>query len=303
MSNIILLHKLSKLSHAKNMKKLFFMSLFLSIMLLASNPVFVSTTLATNDEIVSKENTIEVPNNKDEQPKSALLAIVVDDFGGWDRSGVDELLQSNCPITCAILPFVDNSQTDYARAVENGKEVILHMPMQAHVNLPQSWYGPVYIENNDSGETAISKIEKCLQTMPKAKGFNVHIGSGAIKNLELMQALYEYSEKNNLPFLDSRTNLGDTCEQACANAHSIYLGRDVFLEPNKNKAYQSVLARLDEAANIAKDKGYAIAIGHVGPEGGVFTAQAIRDFCKKDNGVKIVPLSEIYEHIKNEQYK
>ena len=284
------------------MKKFLFLCLALLSLIASTNPVFVSTTLAFS-EIVQEEKTVELPEDASEKTKSALMAIVVDDFGGWDRSGVYELL--NCPyqITCAIMPFVEHSQADYELATKNGKEVILHMPMQAHVNLPQSWYGPVFIENTDSTQTAIEKIEKCRATMPLAKGFNVHIGSGVIGNATLTKSLYDYSVKNDFPFLDSRTNFVDTCEQSCQNANGIYLGRDVFLEPHKQRSYENVSEKLNECAQIAKDKGYSIAIGHVGPEGGVRTAMAITDFCKKNKDVQIVPLSKIYETIKLKQYK
>ena len=281
------------------MKKIIYFCLALLSLFASTNPVFVSTTLASE---IQEERTIELPEDS-EKSKSALMAIVVDDFGGWDRAGVDELL--NCPyaITCAIIPFVENSERDYQRAVASGKEVILHMPMQAHVFLPQSWYGPVCIKTDDTTTAAIEKVEKCRESMPLAKGFNVHIGSGVIKNKDLTESLYDYSVKNDFPFLDSRTNMGDTCEQSCQNANGIYLGRDVFLEPHKNRAYSSVCQRLEECANIAKDKGYSIAIGHVGPEGGAYTALAISDFCKNNKDIEIVPLSKIYEFIKQKQYK
>lgn len=261
-------------------------------------PVFVDTTFAT-------ESPTTAPKTDFSKPKASLLAIVIDDFGGYDRNGVDDLLNSNIPITCAILPFVDNSQEDYNRAIESGKEVILHMPMQAHVNLPESWYGSVYIKNNDTPDIALNKLKECLQSMPQAKGFNIHIGSGASQNKELMTALYNYANSNDLYFLDSRTILTDKCEEACSAVGGIYLGRDVFLEPQHNRSHVGVTSRLNQALNLAKEKGYAIVIGHVGPEGGINTARAIIDFAKttQENNVEIVPLSAIYEHIKTQQFK
>ena len=263
---------------------------------LSIKPVFVSASATTNQE---KSN---MPKKEFTKPKASLLAIVIDDFGGWERTGVKELLESDIPITCAIMPFVDNSQQDYIDAIKNGKEVILHMPMQANVSLPTNWYGTVYIENNESKESAIQKLQKCLDTMPEAKGFNIHIGSGACQNVELMQHLYEYADKHNMFFLDSRTINADKCEEACQAAKSIYLGRDVFLEPNDNRSHYGVTQRISQGVALAKEKGYAIVIGHVGAEGGLNTARAILDYKDKfeSEGVKVVPLSQIYQEIKNQ---
>ncbi len=261
-------------------------------------PVFVTKFLA-------QENNIETPQIDSGKPKASLMAIVIDDFGGYSREGVNELLNSSVPITCAILPFVDNSQSDYEKAISSDKEVILHMPMQAHVSLPENWYGSIYIHNNESSQSALEKLEKCLDSMPLAKGFNIHIGSGASQNIKLMQNMYDYAKEHNLFFLDSRTILTDKCEEAATLSNSIYIGRDVFLEPEHNRSYAGVINRLDECAQIAQEKGYAIAIGHVGPEGGQNTARAILDWTKtcKDKGIEIVPLSKIYQEITQQQFK
>lgn len=291
-------------ANAKTMKK-YILGLVLCIccfgILLSIKPVFVTASFAQEDTLLG-ENT---PRTDFSKPKASLLAIVIDDFGGYERGGVDDLLNSNIPITCAIMPFVDNTQSDYTRAIEGGKEVILHMPMQAHVNLPENWYGEIYIKNTDTPETAINKLQKCLNSLPKAKGFNIHIGSGVSQNVELMKSLYEYANNNNMFFLDSRTILSDKCEEACNQANSIYLGRDVFLEPEHNRSHTGVTSRLQEGVNIAHEKGYAIVIGHVGPEGGINTSRAIIDFANsaKEQNIEIVPLSTIYEHIKNNHFQ
>ena len=233
------------------------------------------------------------------QPKPKL-AIVIDDFGSYDQSGVETL--SKCPekLTCAILPNVDHSAENARQFKELGHEIILHMPMQSHVNLPEDWYGPVYIKNYDSPETACAKIDDCLKQFKDVKGFNIHIGSGVSRNQELMIAIYNHAKKLGLYFLDSRTIETSATENACKNTNSIYLGRDVFLEADKNRSYSGVCNRLFESANIAKEKGFAIAIGHVGAEGGENTAKAILDTLPqiKKMGIEIVPLSEIYEDLK-----
>lgn len=229
--------------------------------------------------------------------KTAKMCIVIDDFGSYDQSGVLKLAECKVPLTCAVLPFVDHSKSNAELMKNNGHEVILHMPLESHVHLPENWYGPVCIKNADSTETAINKLKKCLAEFPDVKGFNVHIGSGVTQNKKLMTAIYNYAKEHNLFFLDSRTIETTATENACTETNSIYLGRDVFLEADKNRSYQGAKNRLIEGANIALDKGYSIVIGHVGAEGGENTASAILDTIPllEKMGIQIVPLSEIYE--------
>ncbi len=224
------------------------------------------------------------------------MSIVIDDFGSYDQSGVDLLLTCKEPLTCAVMPNVDNTKQNIERLKGTNNEIILHMPMQAHVSLPESWYGPVYIANYDTPETVTKKLDKCLADFEGVRGLNIHIGSGVGRNRALMTTIYEYAKSHNLYFLDSRTIETNATVQACRDTNSIYLGRDVFLEADKNRSYSGVCSRLIEGANIALDKGTAIVIGHVGAEGGENTARAILDTVQKisDMGVKIVPLSEIY---------
>ena len=273
------------------MKKLFIFSIFFIIFAgFCLNFAPKKQTFAVNEKI--SENTI------------SKMSIVIDDFGSFDQSGVQELLKAKVPLTCAIIPKVDNSLSNAKQIAENNHEIILHMPMEAHVNLPVSWYGPIYIKNSDSPETATQKLNECLKDFPGVKGFNVHIGSGVTRNKTLMTAIYDFAKQHNLYFLDSRTIETKATEEASSATDSIYLGRDVFLEADKNKSYAGVCKRLIEGATIARDKGHSIVIGHVGAEGGINTAQAILDTIPEIQkmGVKIVPLSEIYEDMKAEKH-
>ena len=234
---------------------------------------------------------------KTPQPK---LAIVIDDFGSYDESGISTLMQAKIPLTCAVLPNTDNTQKHLDLLSQSNHEIILHMPMQSHVTLPEDWYGPVYIKNYDSPQTATQKLNDCLNTFPKIKGFNIHIGSGVSQNQNLMTAIYNFAKQHNLYFLDSRTIETKATENACKETDSVYLGRDVFLEADKNRSYAGVKFRLQQSIDTAKENGYGIAIGHVGAEGGENTAKAILDMIPEfeKQGIKIVPLSEIYEQLK-----
>lgn len=242
----------------------------------------------------SNASFVQAQNTKN-QFAEPMMAIIIDDFGGYERDGVEAMLQIDAPLTCAVIPFVDNTKQDSERASESGHEVILHMPMESHVRLPESWYGPIYIKNSDGKAEVTQKLDECIKEVPMAKGVNIHIGSGVSQNKELMENIITHLKSKNMYFCDSRTHLRTQGEQAAHASGQAYLGRDVFLEPHGEKSYNSAVKYLLEGAKIALEKGYSVAIGHVGREGGEQTAKAIADTLPKikEMGVKIVPLSKI----------
>ena len=203
------------------------------------------------------------------------------------------------PLTCAVIPLVDNTKQNLEALSKTHHETILHMPMQSHVRLPESWYGPTYICAGDSYQIVNQKIKKCLKDFPNIKGFNMHIGSGVSRSKDTMKHIYNFAKENNLYFLDSRTIETNATTEAAKETNSVYLGRDEFLEADKNKSYSNVKFRLLEGAKKALANGTSIVIGHVGAEGGQQTAKAILDTLPeiKKMGVQIVPLSQIYEYL------
>ena len=267
------------------MKKFYFLIIF--IMLLT---ITVPINLNLSETAYAEESL----NNK--QP---ILTIIIDDFGGYDQSGVETMLSIDAPITCAIMPNVDNTQLNAEQALASGKEIIVHMPMQAHVNLPLHWYGKGYISTSDSKEQVYSKLDQALENVKGAKGFNIHIGSGVCQNNKVMSSIYDYSIEKNLPFVDSRTHINTIGDKVAQAKDVVYLGRDEFLEPDGDRSYAGVKHHLMVGAQLAKDVGHAIVIGHVGSHGGENTAKAIKDSIDdiRSMGVKIVPLSELYDKL------
>lgn len=239
-------------------------------------------------------NRTEKQSNAMFQPR---MCIVIDDFGSYDESGVELMLSVKAPLTCAVIPLTDNTASHLEKLSKTNHEIILHMPMQAHVNLPKDWYGQTFIGIHDNQETINQKFEVCLKNFPCIKGFNTHIGSGVSKNKETMKHVYNFANQNNLYFLDSRTIETNAVTEAAKETKSVYLGRDEFLEADKNKSYSNAKFRLLEGAKKAIQTGSSIVIGHVGAEGGEQTAKAIIDALPeiKKLGVEIVPLSTIYE--------
>lgn len=226
-----------------------------------------------------------------EKPK---LALVIDDFGE-DRRGVEEMLSLDCPLTIAVMPGCEFSTADAESAHARGHEVILHMPMENRTAMPANYYGPVLIKNSFSETEAVETLTGALTSIPHAVGVNIHMGTGVSSNKKLITAMMNELKKLDVYFLDSKTIENTVCPECARDTGVKFYGRDVFLEPPGRSNYNTAVKQLLEAGNIAKTKGSAVAIGHVGVVGEAETARAIRDTIPKleEMGVEIVRLSEV----------
>ena len=157
------------------------------------------------------------------------MAIVIDDFG-YDRQGVKEMLDLDCTLTCAIMPALEFTEADAKDAHEKGHEVILHMPMEAYGNLPLSWYGPLYVANNDTKEEAYNKVSQALNSLPYVNGMNIHMGTALSHNKVLMKEIMRCTKERGMVFLDSRTIEGSICKEVAEEIDAPFLERDIFLE-------------------------------------------------------------------------
>lgn len=227
-----------------------------------------------------------------EHPK---LAIIIDDFGGWSRDGVEEMLAIPAPITCAVMPCLDNTERDCKMAHDSGKEIILHMPLEAHKKLPENWYGNIYVKNTDTTEVAKQKVQTGFESVKYAKGMNIHIASGVCQNKTLMRAIMQEAKEQGKFFIDSFTHPKSVCKEVAQELCVPFGIRTEFLEKAGIKSYDNARRELVRMCEHAKKYGQAIAIGHVGMEGGKTTARAILDMLPhiSSQGIELCFVSQL----------
>lgn len=218
------------------------------------------------------------------------IAIVIDDFGN-NSEGTEEMLELPIKFTGAVMPFMPNSEEEAERLAAMGKEAILHQPMEAHTG-KRSWLGPVPILGNMSVEEVKNRFCQNADSI-KTSGFNNHMGSLITEDREKMRAIMECAKERNMYFLDSVTSSKSVAQSEAERAGIKYFKRDVFLDSTQDIA--KIKANILKTATIAEERGYAIAIGHVGAEGGEVTAKALRDTIDELKGFKFVTLSELGE--------
>lgn len=194
-------------------------------------------------------------------PEKALLAIVLDDAG---NSPTDAETVAALPreVAVAVLPNAPFCQQVAMELSNQGREVLLHLPMEP---LPNGGVGP--------GEGAITvglgqeevrrRVAAALAAVPGARGVNNHMGSRATTDAATMDAVMAALAGTGLYFLDSRTTASSLAQEAARRAGVANLRRDVFLDVVAEEP--AIRRSLAEAVDHALTHGQAVAIGHVHP--------------------------------------
>ncbi|MBU6421294.1 MAG: divergent polysaccharide deacetylase family protein [Gammaproteobacteria bacterium] len=189
-----------------------------------------------------------------------VIAIIIDDLGNTfaeDRRAA----QLPGPVACAILPHTEFAVTLADACHAAGKEVLLHLPMQALDDAPLGLGG---ISLDMSKEQIQNTVRGDLQSIPYVVGVNNHEGSLISMHpgdlAWIMQTLHAIG---GLFFVDSYTT-ADSIAYQIAHEHAVPAARrDVFLDDvNTEAAVQFQFKRL---LDIARHKGFALAIGHPRP--------------------------------------
>lgn len=222
-----------------------------------------------------------------EKPK---VAIVIDDFGN-NQAGTEEMLNLPIKFTGAVMPYMPNSEEEMNKLIKYNKEVILHQPMEAHTG-KRSWLGETPILGAMSLEEVKDTFNKNAEQLSKAVGFNNHMGSLITEDKEKMTEILNLAKARNWFYVDSVTTAKSVAESTAKELGIPTVKRDVFLDSTQDK--NKIKDNLRETINIAKEKGSALAIGHVGAEGGKVTAEAINEILNEvGDEVEFVYASEL----------
>jgi polysaccharide deacetylase 2 family uncharacterized protein YibQ len=184
------------------------------------------------------------------------IAIVIDDLG-VNRKGTQAVSRLQAPLTLSFLPYAHNlgEQTRAARAA--GHELMLHMPMEP---VGDDFPGPNALLSSLGPDQLLSRLRSYLQSFPGFVGANNHMGSLLTADSRYMSLVMAELRRHGLLFLDSRTTPRSVAAREARRLNMPYAERDVFLDNEIDRdAVRRQLARLER---IARDKGYAVAIGH-----------------------------------------
>lgn len=242
---------------------------------------------------------VNIAEGVQEEEAGGKLAIIIDDFGS-SRDGVEEMMTIKEHMTFAVMPFLANTLEDAEIAHGNGFEVIVHLPMEANYG-KRSWLGPKPIMAGMNSEEVKRIVRDAFDSVPYAVGANIHMGSRASNSEDIMSPVLDVIKEKGLYFVDSRTADKPKAKKVSVKKGVLCYERNVFIDGQQPKSF--IKNRLNTAVDIALKKGYAIAAGHVGYEGGKITADAIKEMLPefRKRNIELVYISELNEAISIEQ--
>lgn len=236
--------------------------------------------------LLASRQTVQVSGEK-----RGELAILIDDFG-YCGDGTAEMLALPIPFTAAVMPFSSCTEADAAAVRQAGKEIFIHLPMESLTGKPE-WVGEKGIFRSMTDAEIAERTKEAFAILPDASGVNNHMGSAIMEDERCLSAVMAVIKEKGTVFVDSMTTAHSLGNRLAGEKGVSFLGRDVFLD--STDSVETVKANLRQAAETALEKGYALAIGHVGPEGGKITAQAIRELIPEleQAGITFVTVSEL----------
>jgi polysaccharide deacetylase 2 family uncharacterized protein YibQ len=227
--------------------------------------------------------------------RQPAISILIDDIG--DRLGPGrQAVELPGPVALAFLPLTPHAAALAQAAHARGKEVLLHLPMQAVEPGP---LGPGAVTLDMDKAQFLRTLEADLASVPHLVGVNNHMGSLLTQHpghmTWLMQAL---KRRGNLFFVDSRTSAATVAEQMAQESGLPVLRRHVFLDHDRSLA--AVEAEFERLLILARRQGHAVAIGHPYPS----TLAVLRARLPqlKAAGIELIPLTEMIRRQKERHY-
>ncbi|EAI3850898.1 divergent polysaccharide deacetylase family protein [Campylobacter coli] len=233
------------------------------------------------EQNLSKEENLTKDMNLS-KTKQARLVIIIDDMA--NISQVRALQALKLKLIPSFFP-PDKNHIDTPKLALKFDFYMVHLPLAA-MNYTKPELDT--LNPSDSEKRIFKKIQQVKKDFKDLKFINNHTGSLFTSDEKAMKKLYKAFEKEELIFVDSKTIASSKAPKVAKALGQIYIQRDVFLDNRDDVAY--IKNQLIEAVRLAKQKGFAIAIGH--PRKNTFKAlEQSKDLLKS---VELVYLSEIY---------
>ena len=206
-------------------------------------------------ESAKKDDFAVVPFTPNSSVKGrAKLVLIIDDVATFEHASMIKSL--GLKITPSIFPAT-KTHPDTPNIARSFEFYMIHLPMQAkHFDSPE--IGTLTI--NESFESMLEKIKKIRKDFPRAKYTNNHTGSRFTSDYDAMDKAYRALIEQGFIFVDSKTIAQTAVARAAKKYNQPYISRDIFLDDDPSAS--AVRRELVAAVNLAKKRGYAIAIGH-----------------------------------------
>ena len=252
----------------------------------ASGPADPSPTPNSGREAIGSPPPRPAPPAAADDPRPRV-AIIIDDMGY--RPETERLMLAlELELTFSFIPFSPHLAEALPVARRQGRDILLHLPLEALDSKWSSTPGMLMTAMND--EEIAAGFAAALAEVPMAIGINNHMGSKFTADPAAMERLLTQAARYDLFFLDSLTTPNSVAAAVAARRQLPFLRRDIFLDNDQDEG--KIRSQLNELIEVAEKEGRAVAIGHSYPE----TLRALQNHGPElERRVRLVGLSRLYQ--------
>jgi len=215
-----------------------------------------------------------------------LIAIIIDDMG-VERANADRVAALPAPLTLSFMTYAEDVAKQAGQARRHGHELMVHVPMEPLDGELDA--GPQALLDRLPADEVLRRLRWDLSRFDGYVGINNHMGSRFTQSRDGMRLVLQEVKARGLLFVDSRTIADSVGGKLAAELGVPHADRDVFLDNEQEAAaVEQQLARTEE---VARRRGYAIAIGH--PHDATIAALARWLPTLERRGFVLVPVSAI----------
>jgi polysaccharide deacetylase 2 family uncharacterized protein YibQ len=186
------------------------------------------------------------------------IAIIVDDLG-YDLKIAFSFIKLDLPLSLSIFPFATYTQIISEKANNQGREVMLHLPMEPK-QYPSIKPGPGAMFLSMGRKEIKQVLNQDLMEVRYACGVNNHMGSSFTEHRNKMLVVLRELKKRRLFYIDSRTTTGTVGFKTARQVGVPSAERNVFLDNEVD--VKSIRIQMERLLSMARHKGRAIGIGH-----------------------------------------
>ena len=194
------------------------------------------------------------------------VAIIIDDIGYADSAVVRGFLELDAPLSLSVLPGTPHGSSLARRAAEEGKEVLLHLPMEPE-GYPDADPGEGALLLEHGHREIATRVTELLSEVPGVVGVNNHMGSAFTRDRGRMRVVMSVIKESGLFFVDSMTTPESRGFDEAERAEIPSVRNNMFIDSRLDELGRlDVYSQLRALEEIALRRGEAVGIGHPHPE-------------------------------------
>ncbi len=224
-------------------------------------------------------------DESDERPR---IAIVITGLGINTRTTQTAVQGLPGQVTLAFVPYADRLPRWVALARAAGHEVMLAVPMEP-IDFPQQDPGPQALLMSLTPGDNLKRLEWALSRATGYIGITNFLGSAFTRSRKQMRALMHSLKARGLMFLDSYSAPASAASDLAGEIGVPWANNEVFIDDKTS--VMAIDARLEKVEHIAREEGFAIAIGNGYP----ITIERVAKWASKieQRGFVLVPISAL----------